>query len=78
MISDKRETQNKILIILSNSADYLRWKSYIMSELKQQRYGWTVTVGKKRPAIKSICEKLMEKEFISAQLILQILINRMM
>lgn len=48
-----------------------------MSELKQQRYELTVIVKKKKPTIKSIHTKLMEKQFTSAQLILQILINNM-
>ena len=33
IMSDRHDSQNKPLVILSNSADYPRWKSYAMSEL---------------------------------------------
>lgn len=76
-MSDRRETQNKPLVILSNSADYPRWKSYAMSELRQQGCEWTVT-GRERPTIESIRGKLIEKGFTNAQLKPQILINALM
>lgn len=73
-MSDIRETQKKPLVILSNSADYPRWKSYAMSELRQQGCQWTVT-GRERPTIESIRGKLIEKGFTNAQLKPNILIN---
>ena len=73
-MSDKRETQNKPLIILSHSADYPRWKSYAMSELRQQGCEWTVT-GRERPTTESIRENFIEKGFAKAQLKPNILIN---
>lgn len=76
-MSDRRETQNKPLVVLSNSADQPRWKSYAMSELRQQGCEWTVT-GRERPTVESIREKLIEKGFTNAQLKPQILINARM
>lgn len=76
-MSDKRETQNKPLIILSSSADYPRWKSYAMSELRQQGCEWAIT-GRERPTIESIRGNLLEKGFLNAQLKPQIIINALM
>lgn len=76
-MSDKREVQKKPLLILNNSADYPRWKSYAMSELRQQGCEWTIT-GRARPTIESIRENLIEKGFANAQLKPNILINAMM
>lgn len=76
-LSDRCETQNKPLIVFNNSADNPRWKSYAMSELRQQGCKWTVT-GRQWPTIESIRKKLIEKEFTNAQLTAQILINTLM
>ena len=34
-VSDKRETQEKLLMILRNAEDYPTWKSYTISKLQQ-------------------------------------------
>ena len=76
-MSDKRETQDKLLVILSSSADYPRWKSYAMSELRQQGCEWTIA-GKERPTIEAIREDLIKKGFTAAQLSPNILITTML
>lgn len=76
-MSDRRESRNKPLVILSNSADYPRWKSYAMSELRQQGCEWTVT-GREWSTIDSIRNKPIEKGFTDAQLKPNILLNALM
>lgn len=76
-MSDRRESRNKPLVILSNSADYPRWKSYAMSELRQQGCEWTV-IGREWSTIDSIRNKLIEKGFTNAQLKPNILLNALM
>lgn len=72
---DKLESQNKPLIVLSNSADYPRQKSYAMSELWQQECEQTVITERERPTIKSIRGKLIEKWLTNEELRPQILIQ---
>ncbi len=76
-MSDKKESQNKPLVILNISADYPRWKLYAMSELRQQGCEWTVMAKREKLTLDSIREKLMEIGFTEAKLTPQILINTM-
>lgn len=76
-MSDKREAQEKPLIILSCSADYPRWKAYAMSKLRQRGCEWTVT-GREAPTLESIRAKLIEQGFTANQLRPNILINVLM
>lgn len=76
-MSDKRETQDKPLVILSGAENYLRWKSYMMSEMRQQGCEWTIT-GREPPTVESIRAKLIERGFTLNQLKPNTLINALM
>lgn len=49
-----------------------------MSELRQQGYKWTVIAGRKKPTIKSIRWRLIEKKFTNKELRPQILFHFLM
>lgn len=76
-MSDKKETPNKLFVIFSSLTDYPRWKSYTMSELRQQGCNWTI-IKKERTTIKTIQEDLIKKGFTAAQLTPNIFINTML
>ena len=73
-MSDIRDTQNKPLITLTGADNYLRWKSYAMSELRQRGCDWAVT-GRELPTVDSIKAKLIDRGFQNNQLKPNILIN---
>ena len=73
-MSDIREAQNKPLITLTGAENYLRWKSYAMSELRQCGCDWAVT-GRELPTVDSIKAKLINRGFPNNQLKPNILIN---
>ena len=61
-MSDKRETQNKPLIILRNIKDYPNWKSYAFSKLQQQSCNWAIT-NKPEPTFESVQAALIKEGF---------------
>lgn len=73
-MSDIREAQNKPLITLTGAENYLRWKSYAMSKLRQRGCDWAVT-GRELPTVDSIKAKLINRNFPNNQLKPNILIN---
>lgn len=73
-MSDIRDTQDKPLVILTGSENYLRWKSYAMSELRQRGCDWVVT-GRELPTVDSIKVKLIDRGFQNNQLKANLLIN---
>lgn len=73
-MSDVRETQNKPLMTLTGADNYLRWKAYAMSELRQSGCNGAVT-GQELPTVDSIKAKLMDRGFQNNQLKPKILIN---
>ena len=52
-MSDKREVQEKSLIILRNAEDYPTWKCYTISRLQQQNCDWAIT-GRPQPNLDSV------------------------
>lgn len=73
-MSDKRETQDKPLVILAGAENYLRGKSYAMREFWQQGCDWKV-MGREASTIESIRARLIERGFTNKQLKPKILIN---
>ena len=66
-MSDKREVQEKPLIILRNAEDYPTWKSYTVSRLQQQSCDWAIT-GRPQPNLESVRATLIEDGFAAADL----------
>lgn len=66
-MSDKREVQEKPLIILRNAEDYPTWKSYTVSRLQQQNCDWAIT-GRPKPNLDSVRATLIEDGFAAADL----------
>ena len=66
-MSDKRETQDKPLIILRNAEDYPTWKSYTISKLQQHSCDWAIT-GRPQPNLESVRATLIEDGFAAADL----------
>lgn len=66
-MSDKREAQDKLLIILRNAEDYPTWKPYTVSRLQQQNCHWAVT-GRPQPNLESVWATLIEDGFAPADL----------
>lgn len=64
-MSDKREVQEKPLIILRNAEDYPTWKSYTVSRLQQQNCDWAIT-GRPQPNLDSVRATLIEDGFAAA------------
>ena len=52
-MSDKREAQDKPLIIVRNAEDYTTWKPYTISRLQQQNCNWVI-VGRPQPNLESV------------------------
>ena len=73
-MSDRREVQEKPLIILRNAEDYPTWKSYIVSRLQQQSCDWAIT-GRPQPNLESVRATLIEDGFAAADLRLSTLIS---
>lgn len=73
-MSDIQDTQDKPLVIFTGSENYLWWKSYAMSELRQHECDWAVT-GRKLPTVDSIKAKLIDHGFQNNQLKANLLIN---
>lgn len=66
-MSDKREVQDKPLIILRNAEDYPDWKSYAVSRLQQQSCNWAIT-DRPQPNLESIRATLIEDGFAAADI----------
>lgn len=66
-MSDKREVQEKPLVILRNAEDYPTWKSYTVSRLQQQICDWAIT-GRPQPNLESVRATLIEDGFAAADL----------
>lgn len=66
-MSDRRETQEKPLIILRNAQDYPTWKPYTISRLQQQSCNWSI-VGKPQPDLQSVQATLIEDGFAAEDL----------
>lgn len=66
-MSDKRETQDKPLMILRNAEDYPTWKSYTISKLQQHSCDWAIT-GRPQPNPESVRATLIEDGFAAADL----------
>lgn len=73
-MSDILEAQNKPLITLTGAENYLRWKPYATSELRQRGCDLAVT-GRELPTVGSIKAKLIDRGFPNNQLKPNILIN---
>lgn len=71
---DKRETQDKPLIILQNAEDYPTWKSYTISRLQQQSCDWAIT-GRPQPTLDSVRAGLIEDGFDAADLRTNMLVS---
>ncbi len=67
IMSDKREAQDKPLIILRDAEDYPDWKSYTISKLQQQNCAWAVK-GKPEPNLQSIRTSLIADGFAANDL----------
>ena len=76
MMSDICDTQNKPLITLTGEENYLRWKSYAMSELRQRGCNKAV-IGRELLTVDSIKAKLIDRSIQNNQLKPNILINMM-
>lgn len=66
-ISDRRDTQDKPLIILRNAEDYPTWKPYAINRLQQQSCDWAIT-GRPQPNLDSVRAALIEDGFAAADL----------
>ena len=66
-MSDRRDTQDKPLIILRNAEDYPTWKSHAISRLQQQSCDWAIT-GRPQPNLESVRATLIEDRFAPADL----------
>lgn len=66
-MSDRREAQEKPLIILQNAEDYPTWKSYTISRLQQQSCDWAIT-GRPQPNLDSMRETIIQDGFAQADL----------
>ena len=66
-MSDKRETQDKPLMILRNAEDYPTWKSYTISKLQQHSCDWAIT-QRPQPNLESVRATLIEDGFAAADL----------
>ena len=64
---DKREAQDKPLIILCNSKDYPTWKPYTISRLQQQNCNWAI-VGRPKLNLESVRANLIEDGFAAEDL----------
>ena len=61
-MSDKREMQDKLLIILQNYQDYPDWKLYAFNKLQQQSCNWAIT-NKPEPTLESVRAALIKETF---------------
>ncbi len=66
-MSDRREAQEKPLIILQNAEDYPTWKSYTISRLQQQSCDWAIT-ERPQPNLDFVRATLIEDGFAQADL----------
>lgn len=66
-MSDRRDVQEKPLIILKSAEDYPTWKSYTISRLQQQNCDWAIS-GKAQPNLDSVRAILIEDGFAAADL----------
>ena len=66
-MSDRRDAQDKPLIILRNAEDYPTWKSHAISRLQQQSCDWAI-IGRPQPNLESIRATLIEDGFAPADL----------
>ncbi len=66
-MSDKREAQDKPLIILRDAEDYPTWKSYTVSRLQQASCDWAI-IGRPQPNLDSVRATLIEDGFAAADL----------
>ena len=66
-MSDRREAQEKPLIILQNAEDYPTWKSYTISRLQQQSCDWIIT-GRPQLNLDSVQTTLIEDGYAQADL----------
>lgn len=62
-MSDKRETQDKPLVILRNTENYPNWKSYATWKLQQRNCAWAVK-EKPEPNLGTICAALIADGFV--------------
>lgn len=63
-MSDRRDTQDKPLIILRNAEDY---PTYAISRLQQQSCNWAIT-GRPQPNLESVRATVIEDGFAPADL----------
>lgn len=66
-MSDRREVQEKPLIILQNAKDYPTWKSYTISRLQQQSCNWAI-IGRPTSNLNSMQATLIKDGFVQADL----------
>ena len=66
-MSDRREVQEKPLIILRNAEDYPTWKTYTISRLQQHNCQWAI-VGRPQPNLESVRTTLIEDGFAAEDL----------
>lgn len=66
-MSDRRDTQDKPLIILRNAENYPTWKPYAINRLQQQSCDWAIT-GRPQPNLDSVRAALIEDGFAAADL----------
>ena len=71
-MSDRRDVQEKPLIILRNAKDYPTWKTYTISRLQQQNCHWAI-VGRPQPNVESVKATLIEDGFAAEDLWLSML-----
>ena len=67
IMSDRRETQEKPLIILRSAEDYSTWKTYTISRLQQHNCSWAI-VGRPQPNLESVRTTLIEDGFAAENL----------
>lgn len=63
IMSDKRRTYDKLLIILQNAEDYPNQWSYAVSKIQQQSYNQAITDNSKS-TLESVQTALMKKDFM--------------
>lgn len=66
-MSDRRETQEKPLIILQNTEDYPTWKSYTISRFQQQSCNGAIT-RRPQPNLDSVRATFIEDGFAAVDL----------
>ncbi len=66
-MSDKRETQDKPLIILRKTEDYPMWKSYTVSRLQKASCDWAI-IGRPQPNLDPVRATLIEDGFAAVDL----------